>query len=384
MIDGKLSKIKIGYVIDTIATSSAGTEKQLLMLLRGLDREIFEPWLICLRPAPWLNDLKADFEMTIFDFKSLSRPKALYQLRKMIRFFKQKRFDIIQTFFVDANIIGTIAARMAGCQTLISSRRNIGYWHTSFHRMWLKLLGRWTDYYLGNSEAIVRMTIDAEAARPEKVKVIYNGLDLEVFKNIPNDEGAVLRQKWGVSENDILIGMAANLRPVKNIESFINAAMKLVNQYNNLKFVVIGEGSERNKYEQMIGVEGLKKRFLLPGRHNDIRPCLAAFDMAVSCSHSESFSNSIIEYMAAGLPVAASAVGGTPEAIIDGQTGVLFDINDPNGVTSALKKLIDNIDTAREMGMRARKKAFTEYSREVMIERHEEFYKGVITKNGRD
>jgi glycosyltransferase involved in cell wall biosynthesis len=250
--------------------------------------------------------------------------------------------------------------------------------------MWLKLLGRWTDYYLGNSEAIVRMTIDAEAARPEKVKVIYNGLDLEVFKNIPNDEGAVLRQKWGVSENDILIGMAANLRPVKNIESFINAAMKLVNQYNNLKFVVIGEGSERNKYEQMIGVEGLKKRFLLPGRHNDIRPCLAAFDMAVSCSHSESFSNSIIEYMAAGLPVAASAVGGTPEAIIDGQTGVLFDINDPNGVTSALKKLIDNIDTAREMGMRARKKAFTEYSREVMIERHEEFYKGVITKNGRD
>ena len=375
--------INIAYVIDTIATPRAGTEKQLLMLLKGLDRNRFNPTLVCLRNSEWLEDQALSCDLEILNLGSILRPGFFGAASRFKKLHRERKFDIVQTFFLDANLFGTIAARMAGIKNVVSSRRNIGYWHTWFYRTMLRMLRRWTSCYLANSKAVLDVSLEAEGIAPENITVIYNGLDLSQYEVI--EESVRLRQRhtWGVADNELLVGAVANLRPVKNIPSLISAAARLTRKHAGLKFVVVGEGPDREQLQQQVDSAGLTDRFRMMGAHNDIVPCLAAFDVGVQCSRSESFSGSLVEYMAAGLPIAASAVGGNVEAISHEQTGLLYDVNDPNGLVSTISALLSDLGKALQYGESAREAAFAHYSEEACVKAHERYYTDIMEKRSR-
>jgi len=376
--------IRIAYVIDSIATPSAGTEKQLLMLLHGLDRAEFEPTLICLRRSEWLSRQSFPFEVHILNVGAILRPSLLGAIARFRALHADKRFDIVQTLFVDANIVGTVAAHYAGVKTIISSRRNVGYWHTRVHTTLLRALRSWTTHYLANSRAAVEVARRSEGVSPDSITVIYNGLVLSSFQGIDTSLRARERTAWGIAEDEILIGAVANLRPVKNISSLINAAAALESSYPRTRFVVVGEGPDRGGLQALINAAGLMDRFLLVGTRSNIVPCLAAFDIAVQCSLSESCSGSLIEYMAAGLPIAASNVGGNPEAITSGETGLLYDSDEGTSLAACLRQLLDDPANARKMGRAARQAAIEHYSREACLEKHERFYQRIVHRMERE
>jgi glycosyltransferase involved in cell wall biosynthesis len=372
--------IKIAYIIDTIISPTAGTEKQLLMLLHELDRDEFEPTLICLRNSSWMKQQTFPFRVEILNLRSLlslSFIRAIWRFRRLHRL---HTFDVVQTFFVDANMFGTIAARLSGIKTIISSRRNIGYWHTPLHRFILRLLKIWTPYYLANSQSGAETAIEVEGINPYDITVIYNGLDLDTFTNIPEDTGKAQRRTWGIDGSDILIGLVANLRPVKNIESLIDAAAILVGEFQSLRFVVIGEGPLRESLQERIDRLGIGERFHLVGTHNDIVRCLAAFDIAVLCSKSESFSNSLVEYMAAGLPAVASDVGGNSEALKHQESGLLYSTGDQLGLLRELRNLLQDRTNARQLGVAARETAFSRFGMATCIKSYEKYYKQLMPK----
>ncbi|HUV30006.1 MAG TPA: glycosyltransferase [Acidobacteriota bacterium] len=373
--------IKIAYVIDTIVTPSAGTEKQLLMLLHGLDKTRFKPFLICLRDSDWLGRQSLPFDVTTLDVASLLSVQCLRGLRRFRQLHGREQFDIVQTFFDDGNIFGTLAARLAGCRTVISSRRNIGYRHGRMHRFILRRLRRWTNHYLANSTAVAQWTTATEGVVAAKLKVIHNGLDLQAFESVP--EGARQRQRaeWGIGDDETLIGALANLRPVKNVESLIEAAAALCPEFSNIKFVVVGEGPERNQYQRFIDNRGLTDRFALVGRYSNVIPCLAAFDIAVMCSKSESFSNSLIEYMAMGLPVAASDVGGNPEAVTHRETGLLYSVEDGASLAGALRELLTDKAMASRLGEKARRDALLKYNTADTLAHHQTYYEQITHRN---
>ncbi|MCP4580774.1 MAG: glycosyltransferase [candidate division Zixibacteria bacterium] len=370
--------IKVAYFIDTIESPSAGTEQQLLMLLNNLDRNRFEPHLICLRDSKWLKSQSLPFSYDNLNFTKLFSYDFFRFAMEFRKLHKVSKFDIVQTFFTDANIAGTIAARLAGCKIIIASRRNSLDRLSGAQLKMLRFLKRYTTIYLANSKAIACATAAIEGAGLDRYKTIYNGMYLEKFNEINNEMRTRQRAEWKIADDDTLIGLTANLRSVKNIDSLIRAAAKLNNDFKKLKFVVVGEGPRREELQGLIDESGLSTAFKLAGRYSNIVPCLSAFDIGVLCSKAEGFSNSLIEYMAAGLPVVASDVGGNAEAISHNTTGLIYSLDEPNSLINALRNLVEDRALAKSLGEKARKEATNKYDVNKYIKNHEEFYIDII------
>ena len=370
--------INIVFIIDRMWGSTGGTEGQLLKLLEQLDKHKYKPFLICLYNTDWLKQQSLPYPIIILNLKRLLSLKFVISIIKFYKINKIYKFDIVQTFFRDANIFVTVAAKFAGCPVIISSRRNIGYWFRKFDIPLLKFLRRWTSVYLANSNTAKEQTVMVEKVPSEKIKVIYNALDLEKFKDINPALRTKQRQLWKIEDNEILIGSIANLRKVKNIDAIITAATKLCQNFSNLKFVVIGEGEEREHLQKLIKMNSLTEKFLLPGRYENIIPCLAAFDIAVLVSSSESFSNVLIEYMAAGLPIVASNVGGNSEAIVDNESGLLYRLANPDELVKSVTRIINDRELTDKLKTNARKRAWENYRKEEIIQQYEDYYSALV------
>ena len=168
----KNDKINIAYLIDRIPSPNGGTEGQLLMLLKGLDKRKFSPHLICLRGSEWLDNNPLEIPVMILGVGRLLSFNALKKLFAFRKFCRQNNVDIVQTFFMDSNIFGTIAAKVAGCKINIASRRNAGYKNTRWHLLILRFLRTWTSYYLANSKAAARMAVENERVPQDKIKLV--------------------------------------------------------------------------------------------------------------------------------------------------------------------------------------------------------------------
>jgi glycosyltransferase involved in cell wall biosynthesis len=205
--------------------------------------------------------------------------------------------------------------------------------------------------------------------------VIYNGLDLDRF----SVESISKRQSARDSGAVKTVGIVANLRKVKGLEVFIEAAKKLSDLFFDLRFAVVGEGPERGFLEKLAADLGIGHRVHFLGSRRDIPEILASFDIGVLCSHYESFSNSILEYMAAGLPVVCTDVGGAREVITDGVNGFLVPPDDPVALADSIRNIIEQ-DLFLQFGRANRARVEEGFSPSSMIERFESIYSDLIGK----
>jgi glycosyltransferase involved in cell wall biosynthesis len=367
--------INIAYIIDTIETPNAGTEKQLLMLMKSLDRKRFHPHLICLRGSPWLKKTEWSFPVFILNLDPFGFLPLIKAFRSFRRYCIENNVAVVQTFFRDANVFGTLAAYLSGIKVVISSRRNygLGYWHNRYWIGILRVLRHITRSYIANSRATADYTVMAESINPDKIHVIHNGLKLHRFKNIAPDEREGYRTALGIQPDHILIGAIANLRPVKNLALFVRVAAMAYNRHPSTRFVLVGDGPERPKLERMIKdclPEGIVR---VMGEQNDIIPILYSMDIGVLCSKSESLSNSVIEYMAAGLPCLVSEVGGNLEAI-GYEYGLSFRSDDEKDFFAKLERLIVDEQLRSDMGCSAKTYAFHTYDQERIVRAYEKIY----------
>jgi glycosyltransferase involved in cell wall biosynthesis len=343
-------KIKIAFVIDSIASPTAGTEKQLLFLLRHLDRNKFEPYLCCLRSSQWLEK---DFDVCplyIIKVKSFKNPVSFFRLWRFAGFLRREKIDIIQTHFRDSNIAGILSGKLAGVKKIISTRRNIGYWHNRLEILILKFLKRWVRSFVANSEHARIHASRIERIRPEKVEVIYNFVNLEMFKKESDWQGDKLKESLGTANGRPMVTMIANLRPVKAVDVFLKSARLALDRVPGINFIVAGEGEERKRLEDVCRRLRLDSSVKLIGAVSDVIPLLRVSDIGVLSSNSESLSNAIIEYMAAGLPVVCTDVGGNGELVQDGLNGFLVPSGDPERLADAIVKLVNNAELRLKMG----------------------------------
>lgn len=370
--------ISIAYLIDSLETPSAGTERQLLMLLEHLDRSRFRPRLFCLRSSPWLERALLPCPLHVLGLDSLVLLRSIKVAWELRQQRGRHQFDILHTLFQESNLIGPVLARAAGIRVTVSGRRNMGYWQTPFHQRMARLLRPWTSHYLANSKAVKDYTTRTEGVDPARISVIYNGLDASRISRDVDLKRAEARADLGLGDEHTLIVSVANLRPVKNLRSLVEAADILSQRHEGLRFLVVGEGPERGKLEEVIARRGLEDRFWLPGSTSDTVCYLAAADIAVQCSLSESFSNALIEYMAAGLPIVASRVGGNEEAISQGQTGLLYSGASASDLAAELERLLEDKDLSLRLGRAAQISAQSRFSVEACIEQTQELYEALV------
>jgi glycosyltransferase involved in cell wall biosynthesis len=359
--------ISVCFMIDGL--SRAGTETQLLALIRSLDRSHVQPSL-CL-----LNGIDAESQALLPDCpvlclgaKSLlswHRGKTALQLK---RFWRQQRVDVLQTYFLDSTYFSVPLARLCGIRKIVRVRNNIGYWLNTKHRRLGWLMGRLAHTTLTNSADAARAIHTSERLGTERIRVLENGVDLERF---PNPAPPFQQQR-------IRIGAVANLRPVKNIAGLIRSAKTIIQRFPNVEFDVAGEGDLRGELEEQIGASGHNERFRLRGSVSDIPRYLASLDVAVLCSHSESMSNALLEYMAAGRAIVATDVGANAKLVAHQRAGLIVPPRDDEALATALMKYLEQPTFARTCAEEARKRAETHYSRAQMVRNFEEFYRQLI------
>ncbi len=361
--------VRVCFLIDELAV--AGTETQLLALIRHLDRRRVEPYLCLLRGGSAASRAlePADCPVWRLGVGALARPRALAQLVRFVRLLRRHRIDVLQAYFPDSSYFGVPAAWLAGVPDRLRTRNNLGHWMTPLHRRLGRALNALTTGTLTNCEAARQALLAAEGPPPETVRVLENGVDLGRFLAIPPAPVT--------SPEAPCVGAVANLRPVKGVDVLVAAAALLAERHPRAVFRVGGEGGQRAELEASVARNGLADRFRLPGAAGDVPGFLAGLDVAVLPSRAEGMSNALLEYMAAGRPVVATAVGGNTELVSDGVHALLVPPDDAAALAGAIDRLLTDRALAGRLGAAARRRARERYGREAMVRRFEDFYESL-------
>jgi glycosyltransferase involved in cell wall biosynthesis len=356
---------------------TGGTEGQLATLINGLDRERFEPHLMMLRPGS--ADIEPDCDTFHFPATRLRSLKGVKAIVNMATTLRRYEIRIVQTVFFDATCVGVIAAWLARVPVIISSRRDLGFWYTSSQLRMLKRLHKLSGHVLVNSESVRGIVSEKEGIPGEDAHVIPNGLDPEMFEC--DGEPVQIKAELGIEPDEPVDGIVANLnREVKRVDLFIEAAPTVVQTHPNTRFVIVGKGHLRQSLEEQCRDLGIADKVVFTGGRNDVHRLLHAFDVGVNCSDSEGFSNAVIEYMFAGIPVVASDVGGNAELVTGETDGLLFPCGDHDSLAHCINRLLADPDERCRFRDKARRTAFDQFTADRMVQRHMGYYDDLLAK----
>jgi glycosyltransferase involved in cell wall biosynthesis len=373
---GEGKKIRICFLIDELAT--AGTETQLLALIRHLDRGRFRPYLVLLRgQSAASRALEPDCCPVLrLGVGSLRNPATLPKAVNFSRFLKKERIDVLQVYFPDSTYFGLLAGWSAGVRHRIRTRNNVGHWLTPLHRLLGRAFNLLTTKTVANCRAARAALLAAERPAPESVVVLENGVDLERFLSLePPDV-------WDPA-GPVRVGAVANLRHVKGLDVLLRVFARLAPDFQGMTLHLGGEGEERAALEEAARAAGLARRVEFFGRVNDVPGFLATLDIAVLPSRAEGMSNALLEYMAAARPLVATATGATPELIESGRQGLLVPPGDELALADALGRLLSAPEYAISLAVAARQRAAERHSRAAMVRRFEDFYQTLMSQRGR-
>jgi glycosyltransferase involved in cell wall biosynthesis len=353
-------------MIDELTT--AGTETQLVALIRHLDRTRVEPYLCLLRGTdPRSRALEPDgCPVMRLGVRSFRHPSALAAAWRLARFLRREQIDLFQVYFPESTYLGVPAAWLAGVPRVLRTRNNLGYWLTPWHRRLGRLCDLLSDGLIANCDACRDAVVTDEGLSPERVFVLENGVDLARFPNPL------------ASERSRRVGVTANLRPVKGLDVFLRAAALVAAEHPDASFHLAGEGPMRAELGRLAHDLGLGARLALWGSVADVPAFLAGLDIAVLPSLSEGMSNALLEYMAAGRAVVATAVGGNVGLIEDGVTGLLVPPGDAPRLAAAIARLLSDPVLAARLGAAARRRVEKRCGRAAMVRRFETFYRGLF------
>jgi glycosyltransferase involved in cell wall biosynthesis len=355
-----------------------GTESQLVALIRHLDRDRVSPSLCLLDGRGDGAGLlePPDCPSVRLGIRSLHHPRTALGALGLARFLRRERVQILQVYFPDSTCLGVPVARLAGVPRIVRTRNNLNHWMTPGHRFLGRLYNPLLAATVVNCEACREAVLADEHPDPRSVVVLENGVDTSRFLAVP--PLAATR----AAATPRLIGVVANLRPVKALDIFIQGAAMVSAAHGNVGFHVAGEGELRPVLLRQAAALGLANRLTLRGREHDIPAFLSALDIAVLCSHSEGMPNAVLEYMAAGRAVVATAVGGTAGLIRDGVHGLLVPPGEPTALARAIDRLLRDPALAARLGAAARRHVAERYSRQAMVRRFEDFYCHLVGGKG--
>jgi glycosyltransferase involved in cell wall biosynthesis len=312
----------------------------------------------------------AEFPLTSFYDANFAK-----QISKCVRFLKENRIDIVHTHDFYSNVFGVAAARAAGVRLKIASKRETSGMRSRAQQFVEKAIFRTADRIVANSEA-VRNYLTDEGVKREKISVIYNGLDLERLMPETVDRENICAEFNLPADGSIkFITLVANLRhKVKNHPMFLRAAGRITGAFPEAHFVLAGEGGLKGELEELARRLKIGEKAHFIGRCERVPELLSISSIGVLTSFAEGFSNSILEYMAARLPVVATRVGGADEAVVENETGFLIDSDDDAALADRLMRLLKDEKMAANFGQKARQLAEEKFSLKTQLENTLQLY----------
>ena len=356
-----MGRIRILYLIDEMhALSAGGTERQVLQLIQLSAQAGLEPTLCVLRGTRWLTEAQAGCRIRHANLGRILSLGSLAELIRLLSWIRRERFHVVQTFFIDGNIVGPILARLAGVPVVLGSRRNLNYWMSPRFQKFQRLANLFVTELVANCQAVKDVVVATEKFSAHKVRVLYNGIDTTTFDTDPVGR-ARARMRLGLGDEEVLVGTVANFTAVKGIEEFLRAAALVVEKCPQTHFLLIGDGPMRGQLEAMVGELRLQRHFRILGSQDDVVPYLNALDVAVLPSRSEGFSNSLLEYMAVGVACVATDVGGAREALGE-SAGILVPPRDSAALGHAILELVQDGNRRSVLAAQGYRRVRTQFS----------------------
>ena len=372
-------RIRILFVVDQIYGPTGGTEQNISFLVHHLPQDRFEVNLVILRNTGYYDQKFFTVEPKFILFKSFTSATQLKDAVSMlVQLIRQRRIDVVHTFFPDSEVLGMLATRMGRRCALIATRRNMGFRHTRVSLWRTRFTNLFIPHFLANSQKVKKYVGRLEWISQKKIEVIYNPLQRDRIEQGLRD--SLLKKNFGIYDEERVVGIVANLTPVKDHDTFLHAARLIVDKIPQTKFVIVGESQPewKRRLEYLVSDLGIGSSVIFAGKHDNPVPFMKMFDVGVLCSKSEGLSNSLIEYAAVGLPTVATDVGGNPEVVIHGKTGFLVPPSSPESLAKHILELLKNENLRKTYGENAKKLVTERFDQDVVISAYEKFYRKII------
>ena len=364
--------IRILHIIATL--DPAGAERQMAQLCRRLDRGRFLPAVCCLtRGGPLEAPLReAGVRVWVLHKGGRWDLGIVPRLREVIR---EWRPDIVHTWLPTANTLGRLAALLCGVNTLIASERAADAWKGWARRLADRVLGRRSRLILTNAEAVKRFLIERIGLAEARIRVIRNGLDLVEFDALAARGPTAPLPDSGPGP---LLGTVGRLEPQKGMTFLVAAMGELKRSGVSARLWIVGDGPDRGDLERQAEAWGVRDSVAFLGRRDDVPALMRRFDVFVLPSLWEGLPNVALEAQAASRPVVATTVDGTPEAVGDGETGLLVPPREPAAMATAIAALLADPGRRESMGAAGRERVARMFGMERMVAETEHAYQEAL------
>lgn len=301
-----------------------------------------------------------------------------FLLLRMCQLILREKPDIVHTHLFKSDLHGLLAARLCGVPVVISTSHNMDVWARRFPLGYIYgLVTNLTDRVIAVSNVVRDYQILYTKILPEKIIVIENGINSKQFTN-QVDAGNALRYEFQIGMDAPLVGIIGRLKPQKDHSNFLLAAIQIRNKMPNTHFLIVGDGPLRDQLVAQAQSLGLGSSVIFCGIRKDIHTVLSALDMLVISSKWEGLPVTLLEGMAAGLPIVATAVGSIPEVLRDGEMGLIVAPSNPKDLANACLRLINSPVIRQRMGEAAHMHVKLNFSNDVMVNKIVDLYQELM------
>lgn len=359
--------------------SIGGAQVALFRLLKHLDKERFSQSVVCLYNgdgaiAAQIRTL--GIPVTDLNMSNKLRLDAFWRFYRLLQ---EQQPLILHTWMFHANIPGRVLGRIAGIPVIISSIRTMGQEGIFRHRS-DRFTAALSDRIVCVSENVAKYAEQTIHLPPEKLVVVPNGVDPNDYRSLPSKAEA--RNLSQLPDSALIIGAIGRMHRVKGLSILLRAFAQLAELHRTVHLLFVGEGPDRQLLIDQAQDFGLNSKVTFLAFQKDIPKLLPALDLFVSASLHEGMPNAILEAMAAGLPVVATDVGGTPEVVQDGQTGFLVPPGEYEALAISICKLLEDPDLRCRMGKEGKERVAKNFSIEQMTQQFEQLYEQLLVEKG--
>ena len=385
-------KVKVIHVITRL--DKGGSAENTLLTVMGLDKERYDVILIkglSIESNMAEDEARAVEEsvreakregIRIITVPSLIRRiapfcdlKAFFALIKILR---HERPDIVHTHTSKAGILGRWAAFFARVPIIIHTPHGHVFWgysgrcQTLFYIILERLTACITDKIIALTQQEKKDHLHFHIASEDKFSVVHSGINLDKFFNTSVDS-AGMKRELGIPEDNLVVGTAGRLTPVKGHRYLIEAARKIMNIRPDTTFVFLGDGELLDELKNIASKLGIEENVRFPGWRLDVAEVMSIFNIFVLPSLNEGMGRVLVEAMALGKPIVASNVGGIPDLVVDGENGFLVPTGDVETMVARINDLLESMEKREKMGENGKKIAVN-FSADVMVQKIDRLY----------
>ncbi|MFN2240249.1 MAG: glycosyltransferase family 4 protein [Thermoanaerobaculia bacterium] len=368
--------IRLLWLIDSLTFGGA---ESLVIPFAEASRERGIDLTVCVRKTIEGNPLEAEvrslgIEVVNLDATTLRDRRAYRRLRSLVT---SRGIELIHSHLAYAGIWGALISRQTGVPLVaslhVSPAEGAGIKERVRRMLLVALLNRYGSRIIVVSAALAEQWREATSLRPEKLEIVRNGIPLHPFAGAGDD----VRAELGLPAWDPVVMTVSVLRERKGIDILLRAAVPLLRRIPSCRFVIVGDGPSRGRLEKLAAGLGVKDAVVWTGFRRDVGRLLSAADLFVLPTLGDAFPTAVIEAMAAGKPVIASAVGGVPE-IVDSATGILVPPGDEAALAEAIGYALESPEWRQDAGRAGKRKAAAELSAAAWVERLLSVYRSAM------